>query len=75
MPLLSPKLMPLLSPKTMLARLELWVPALKLIDAPAAAVATLAVMMPPAEVPKVTLLALEKLRVWNVNEPLDAEAA
>ena len=37
--------------------------------------ATLAVMMLPAEVPNVTLLALLKPRVENRKEPFEADAA
>jgi hypothetical protein len=46
----------------------------QLFSAAAPGAATLAVMIEPALVPKVTLLALEKPRSPAENEPLDAEA-
>ncbi len=71
----NPKLTPLEAEKTIWETLLLLFDADTLIELPAAAVATLAKMMPPALVPNVTLFAFVKLRVWNANEPLLALAA
>lgn len=46
----------------------------QLFSAAAPGAATDAVMMEPAEVPNVTLLALLKARVVNENDPFDADA-
>ena len=48
---------------------------IQLFSAAAPGAATDAVTTLPADVPKVTLLAFEKLRVWNVNEPAEFETA
>ncbi len=60
---------------TIFVRLLLVVPAEKFTEPPPPPGTTLAVMIPPADVPNVTLLALLKLSVWNVKEPLDADTA
>ena len=73
---LSPKVTPLaLSNKSVLAVVAVRVPAAIPMPPPAPGAATEAVTIPPADVPKVTLLALEKLSVLKVNEPAELETA